>query len=164
VVTQAEIGRRAGTDVSTVNKILNGTVSPFRKETVKEVLKVARTLGYDFGKLKYQHRRRHPRTRAGPPLELKVYGPDGSLHDRGKAQLRDLSLCGALISALVLGRRTLPLGPCRMGIRVSKGPAKGVEILGRPVRIVHAPEGTGVGIEFFETEEGKAKRLLSATP
>lgn len=162
MVTQAEIARRARTDVSTVNKILNGTVSPFRQETVKEVLKVARLLGYDFSKRKYQHRRRHPRKQMELPLELKVYTPDGALHDRGRALLRDLSLCGALLSALVLRRRTLPLGPCQMAIRPSKGPAKDVEILGRPVRIIHAPEGTNLGIEFFEAEEAKARRLLGA--
>ena len=62
MVTQVEIARRIGLDVSSVNKILNKRQGPvFRKETVKKVFKLARQLGYDFGRLKYQHRRRHTR-------------------------------------------------------------------------------------------------------
>lgn len=163
MATQAEIARRARTDISTVNKILNGFEKPFRKDTVERVLAAARTLGYDFSKLKYQHRRRHPRKQVELPLELKVYTATGGLHDRGRALLRDFSLCGALVSSLQLRRRTIPLGPCSMSIRPFRGPHKNLEILGRPVRIVHAPEGTNLAIEFFEFEELKAKRLFGST-
>jgi transcriptional regulator with XRE-family HTH domain len=50
-VTQVEIARQVGIDVSSVNKILNrvpGAV--FRKETLRHVQEVARLLGYSLGR------------------------------------------------------------------------------------------------------------------
>jgi DNA-binding LacI/PurR family transcriptional regulator len=50
-VTQTDIARRARLDVSSVNKILNRTPGPkFLPATVKRVLRIARELGYDFGR------------------------------------------------------------------------------------------------------------------
>lgn len=49
MVTQWEVARACGLDVSSVNKILNRRVGPkFRKETVRLVFKVAKQLGYRF--------------------------------------------------------------------------------------------------------------------
>lgn len=49
MVTQLEIARQVGLDVSSVNKILNQVKGPvFRKETIKEVMSLARGLGYNF--------------------------------------------------------------------------------------------------------------------
>jgi DNA-binding LacI/PurR family transcriptional regulator len=49
MVTQVEIARRIGLDVSSVNKILNKTPGPvFSKETIAKVFSVARRMGYDF--------------------------------------------------------------------------------------------------------------------
>ena len=67
MVTQSDIARQLGLDVSSVNKILNRRSGPvFRNETVNKVFEVAENLGYDLGKLKHQHRREHPR-----PLRLR---------------------------------------------------------------------------------------------
>ena len=91
-VTQTEIARRVGMDVSSVNKILNRRVgSVFRKETVRKVLKVARELGYDFEKLKFHHRRQHPRKEVAIDAEVAVLMLDGSTYDEGTATIRDLS-------------------------------------------------------------------------
>lgn len=47
MVTQLDIARRCGVDVSTVNKILNEKQGPvFFKETIKKVKKTAKELGY----------------------------------------------------------------------------------------------------------------------
>ncbi len=61
-VTQLDIARRVNLDVSSVNKILNRRPGPvFKKETIKQVLKAARELGYDFPRLKYHHKRAETR-------------------------------------------------------------------------------------------------------
>src|SRR6185295_20277173 len=71
MVTQVEIARRVGLDVSSVNKILNKRAGPvFRKETIRKVFRVAKDLGYDFGRLKYAHRRRFPRKELSLGVEL----------------------------------------------------------------------------------------------
>ena len=47
MVTQVEIARIAGLDVSSVNKILNRVNGPvFKKETVARVFRIAKKLGY----------------------------------------------------------------------------------------------------------------------
>ena len=67
-VTQLEIARRVGLDVSSVNKILNRRPGPvFKKETIKQVFKVARELGYDFTRLKYHHKRHSSAVRSRSP-------------------------------------------------------------------------------------------------
>ena len=89
-VTQLEIARRVGLDVSSVNKILNRRPGPvFKKETIKQVFKVARELGYDFGRLKYHHKRGSNRRPMAIPLELSIYNSDGTLFDKGAANLAE---------------------------------------------------------------------------
>ena len=86
MATQQDIARLVGLDVSSVNKILNRkSGSVFRKETVKRVFRAARELGYDLQKLKFNHRRAHPRKATTLPLEISIYLEDGSLFDRGAA-------------------------------------------------------------------------------
>ncbi len=49
MVTQQDIAKTVGLDVSSVNKILNRVPGPvFRKETVKAVFQIAKELGYNF--------------------------------------------------------------------------------------------------------------------
>lgn len=51
-VTQLDIAKEVGVDVSTVNKILNRKPgSLFRKETIADVFKVAKDLGYDSDRM-----------------------------------------------------------------------------------------------------------------
>src|SRR6185503_5353459 len=95
--------RRVGLDVSSVNKILNRRPGPvFKKDTIKQVFKVARELGYDFSRLKYHHKRAQARRPMAIPLELSIYNSDGSLFDKGAAVIKDVSLSGALLTAVVL--------------------------------------------------------------
>jgi transcriptional regulator with XRE-family HTH domain len=160
MVTQVEIARRVGLDVSSVNKILNHRPgSVFRKETVRKVFKVARELGYDFSKLKYQHRRGAPRKDLAVDLEVSIYKKDGSLFDRGKAVMRNVSLTGTLLSGLMLPERKLPAEPYTVGIRLLEGPLRDLEILGEPVRFVHGGEALNMAIRFLGTEAAKAEKL-----
>ncbi len=48
---QIDIARKVGLDVSSVNKILSGSKRwNFKPETIAQVLRVAKKLGYDFDK------------------------------------------------------------------------------------------------------------------
>jgi DNA-binding LacI/PurR family transcriptional regulator len=58
MVTQLDIARRCGLDVSSCNKILNQVPGPvFRKETIALVNRVARELGYQRRENKHELRR-----------------------------------------------------------------------------------------------------------
>ncbi len=51
-VTQTDVAKRVGMDVSSVNKILNrkpGAI--FRKETIDHVFKTAKEMGYNFDRM-----------------------------------------------------------------------------------------------------------------
>ena len=159
-VTQLDIARRVGLDVSSVNKILNRRAGPvFRKETVKQVFKVAKELGYDFGRLKFHHRRNHPRKEMSIPLEVSIYNEDGTLFDKGGAMIKDVSLSGALLTGVMLPQQVIPLRPHTIGIRMLDGVLKGVEILARPIRLSHSGPAINLAVEFLRAEEAKLKKL-----
>ena len=161
MVTQSQIARRVGLDVSSVNKILNRRKGPvFKRETVKEVFKVARELGYDLTKLKHQHRRAHPRKHSELPLELSIYLADGTLFDRGHAVLRDVSLSGALLSGVILTeQKGIPLQPHTIGIRLLDGALKDFEIRSRPVRFLQRENAIHLAVEFDKVEDVALKQL-----
>lgn len=160
MVTQVEIARRCGLDVSSVNKILNQKKgSIFKRDTVRKVLKVARELGFDFGRLKHSHRRVSPRRDIALALELTIYTHDGVPFDRGTATIRNLSLTGALLSGLVTPKRSFPLTAHTIGLRLLEGPLKDVEILSRPVRFAPRGESLDLAVEFLKTEEPKLRAL-----
>lgn len=46
MATQVDIARRIGLDCSSVNKILNRSRGVFKRETIAQVFRVARQLGY----------------------------------------------------------------------------------------------------------------------
>jgi len=49
MVTQVDIAKRVGLDVSSCNKILNQVVGPvFKKETIALVLRTAKEMGYNL--------------------------------------------------------------------------------------------------------------------
>jgi transcriptional regulator with XRE-family HTH domain len=159
MITQIEIARRVGLDVSSVNKILNRRQGPvFRKDTIKKVFKVAKDLGYDFTRLKYAHRRRHPRKPVSLGAEVYIYHKDGSLYDQGVATIRDISLCGARISDVTLPLGSIPVEPFTVGLRPMMKPVDDVEIPGHIVRI-HTNGATTFGIQFQKVDASLEKKL-----
>ena len=159
MVTQVEIAHRVGLDVSSVNKILNRRSGPvFRKDTIKKVFKIAKDMGYDFGRLKYAHRRRYPRRDISLGVELTVYHKDGSLYDQGVATVRDISLGGARISDVTLPTGSLPVTPFTVGIRPMEKPVDDIEIQGQIVRLF-AGGSTIFGVQFGKLEGSVEKKL-----
>lgn len=151
MVTQVEIARKVGLDVSSVNKILNRRAGPvFRKETIRKVFKVARDLGYDFGRIKYHHRRRHNRKEVALGAEIRIVKSDGTIHDTGSATVRDLSLSGAKVTDVRLPAGTIPAGPFTVTIK-----ANDLELPGRVVRF----DGGAYGIQFTRLEGAGLRRL-----
>ena len=165
MVTQVEIAHRVGLDVSSVNKILNRRQGPvFRKETIRKVFKIAKDMGYDFGRLKYAHRRRFPRKDNSLGAEIYVYHKDGSLYDQGVATIRDISLGGARLSDVALPTGSLPVTPFTVGIRPMQKPVDDIEIQGHIVRLT-ANGASIFGVQFGKLEvtiEKKLRRIATA--
>lgn len=159
MVTQVEIARRVGLDVSSVNKILNRRAGPvFKKETIRKVFKVAKDLGYDFNRIKFHHRRRHPRLPVEVEAEICFYKRDGSVYDRGVAVIRDLSLSGAKVGDVKLPLGTIPVEPFTVALRPLVKPLEEVYLPGSVVRL-EANGGMNFGICFGKVEGSGLKRL-----
>jgi len=147
-VTQAEIARLAGIDVSTVNKILNRVQGPiFRKETVRKVFQIARKLGFSFERLKHRHHRRFERKKAGFSSELSLFAPDGSLIDKGHCTIADIAVCGASITDIELEQGRLPIRPLSSALQFM-GKGSRLEVRGRVVRMNEVNGPLSLGIAF----------------
>jgi len=162
-VTQIAIARLVGLHVSTISKILNRRPGPSHsRKTIRKVFEAARRLGYPVECLKHEHRRRHRRRIVNLPVEISLYLAGDVLYDRGTAVLRDVSLSGALLRAMVLPGMRLPTNLHSLGIRLLKGRLQDTEVRGRPVRFSYGEEDSlGLAVEFLGTEELKAKRLAA---
>jgi transcriptional regulator with XRE-family HTH domain len=137
--TQGKIARRAGLDVSSVNKILNRRPgSSFSPKTVRRVFRVARELGYDLGRLKHFHRREFPRKEVGFRAALRLFLEDGTLHDEGTATIRELSLSGARLADIVLSRAALPILPFSVILVPLEGPLESAQLPGRVLRLIYS--------------------------
>jgi len=107
----------------------------------------------------YGGMRRHQRKDCSMRVELSIYLPSGRVFDRGEAVLWNISLSGALLRALLLPRKSLPIEPHLIGLRVLDGELKTLEIQGRPVRFVHSEDGLHLAIEFVKTQEAQLRLL-----
>ena len=117
-VTQVEIARRLGLDVSSVNKILHGVPGlKWKDETVKAVFDSARELGYDLDKIKFRHNREYPRIPLNMPAQVEIVLPDHVVVDRGTAKIKNMSLGGARLIEMKLDRDSIPIEPFFILIR-----------------------------------------------
>jgi len=107
----------------------------------------------------FEHHRRHERKATAIAVELSITLKSGQLYDFGTAILRDVSLSGALLGALVLPGKSIPVEPHTVGIRVLEGQLRNFKIVGRPVRFVHKADGIYLAIEFVKVEEAHLRRL-----
>lgn len=74
MVTQRDIAREVGIDVSSVNKILHHKPgSVFRKATTNRVFRAARKLGYRVALPRHGHRRVGVRRKVDLACELTLY-------------------------------------------------------------------------------------------
>jgi hypothetical protein len=134
--------------------------SVFKKDTIKQVFKIAKELGYDFSRLKYHHKRVQ---RAVPSPSLGAVDLQRRRHpvrqgrggDQGRLAVGRAPDGGGAAAAVI------PLRPHTIGIRMLDGALKGVEIMARPIRLAHAGQNMGMNlaVEFLRTEEAKLKKL-----
>ena len=159
MVTQGEIARRLGLDVSSVNKILNKRAGPvFRKETIRKVFRTARELGYDFGRLKYTHRRKFERREVAIGAEITILGKDGTVYDQGVATIRDISLGGARVADLATPLGSFPTEPFSVTLRPMQKPFDDLELSGHIVRL-NMNGAVTYGLEFSRLDPAAARRL-----
>ncbi|MHC4777905.1 MAG: PilZ domain-containing protein [Planctomycetota bacterium] len=159
-VSQAEIASRLGLARSTVTKILNQFPNNrASKETIKQVFKAAREMGYDFSRLRNIHRRRALRKKVDLPVELRLTMSDTQeIYDTGSAVVRDLSPYGALLEHVRTGKGSLPLASFIMEMKFS-GPLAGVIVKARVIRFV-SEESVQVGLDFIDVSSEAERQII----
>src|SRR5262245_23108531 len=158
MVTQGEIARRLGLDVSSVNKILNKRPGPvFRKDTIRRVFRTAKELGYDFGRLKYTHRRQYERREVAIGAEVVIVAKDGAVYDQGVATIRDISLGGARVADLATPLGSLPTEPFTLTLRPMQKPLDDLELTGHIVRL-NMNGVTTFGVEFAKLDSAASRK------
>jgi len=109
-VNQQAIAEILGLDRTTVTKILNRDPKYSASPTTRErVFRAAEMLGYDFATIRRPFKREHGRTEMNSPCEITLTLDDGTVFDAGTAVVRNLSVGGALLTGLNLGKQVLPL-------------------------------------------------------
>ena len=146
MVTQHDIARRTGLDVSTVNKILHHKPgSSFREDTVAKVFRAARALGYPVEALKHPHRRADGRRAVSLHCRLTFYRGGGETFDEGAAILSELSANGARVASLRMPKGSFPTEPFTVGIRPL---GLDFELRGKLVRFYDDPD-VSLGVALF---------------
>ena len=157
-VTQAEIARRLGLDLTSVNKILHCVPGlKWRKETVKAVFDTAREIGYDLDKIKFRHNRAYPRVPVDLPATVEIVLSDDAVVDKGTARIKDLSLGGACLAELKLKRDSLPIEPFFVNIWPKGNPSE--EPIRSRIKRLYMNGKLEYGIKFENMDSGTAHTL-----
>lgn len=159
MVTQSDIARKLGIDVSSVNKILNRRKTGFKPETVRRVFRVAKALGFRFERLKYIHRRRFERKRVQLEADLLIFGADGSEIDRGRCIIDDIAVCGASLVRVELRNSCLPLRQVTLSLRLQLKQNKTLELRGVVVRLREDGDVMKLGVAFLNPNPALGRLL-----
>jgi transcriptional regulator with XRE-family HTH domain len=164
MVTQSEIARKLGCDISTVNKILNGRSNlSFGKQTVDQVFETARALGYDFSRIRFYHRRRAERCPTNAAGEIAIYfRKDGALFCKGRCILRNVSSVGAFVTAVELPDCQLTTEPFLVGIRPRIKWPRGLELRGHVIRFAFVDGALSLGVDFQQLSQAGAAVVRKA--
>ena len=159
-VSQAEIASRLGLARSTVTKILNQFPNNrASKETIKQVFKAAREMGYDFSRLRNIHRRRAFRKKVDIPVDLKItFLNSQETYDTGTAAVKDLSPYGALLERVQTGKNSIPLMPFVMQMTFRE-PLSGVVVNARVIRFV-SEDFIQVGLDFIDVSSETERQII----
>lgn len=149
--TQDDIAIHFKLDPNVVARILRGDrTDRLSPELVANVLEYAHTVDFDFSLLRAVHQRRHQRFNVILGAEAVLQLRSGEIFDQGRITIVNLSMGGARLRVDQMTRRSLPIDPSVMKIKITQTPLVGLAFDSRPVRL-HYPESGGVeiGIEFM---------------
>lgn len=165
MVTQLDLARKLGVDVSSVNKILLRKPGPvFRKGTIERVFRAARELGYDFSRHDVRrHRRIRERKAVRIPVALKLRLRSGDTVGEGTAVVCDLTPFGAKLGWIRLGSGSLPDRPFLVRVRFLRGPLRNEDLPAILVRLFFDRRELAMGVHFTRISASQRRKLRKAT-
>jgi transcriptional regulator with XRE-family HTH domain len=118
-VSQKDIAEYLGMDRSTVTKVLNRDPRYSASERTRELIfRTAEQLGYDFTAIRRPYKREYGRVAVNARSRLELRTGAGELFDEGTAEVRNLSVGGALLANISTARMVLPLQPFSIRLRL----------------------------------------------
>ncbi|MBN1809565.1 MAG: hypothetical protein JW909_10900 [Planctomycetes bacterium] len=94
------------------------------------------------------HYRECRRKKVDIDAAVSIMLPDGKVHDKGKAKVKDVSPTGALLADLKIKKSSFPSGPFTIEVKMLSGDYEGIVFRCQPVRFV--PGENGLGVRFVE--------------
>jgi len=94
------------------------------------------------------HFREPKRRQVAIRSDIRVMLDSGREHDSGTAVIRNMSSAGALLANVKLKKKSYPVKPFTIHVRMKAEKYSGIGLICRPVRF--APEAGGIGVRFEE--------------
>lgn len=121
-VSQKDIAEYLGMDRSTVTKVLNRDPRYSASEQTRDLIfRTAEQLGYDFTAIRRPYKREYGRVAVNAPAEIELL-VGREVFDSGSAEIRNLSVGGALLANVSTGRMMLPLTSFSIRLRIRDVP------------------------------------------
>jgi c-di-GMP-binding flagellar brake protein YcgR len=159
-VTQEDIARLCKIDQGSVSRILNeDTRDSFAEETVKQVFKVAREIGYLHPSLLTSNRRESSRRKAGLRGRVAIVIGTNTVFDEGTVDVDEISLSGMLLRNFHTRKRALPMDRFKFDVEVDEGRLKGFKCRCRLVRFSENEDEFALAVRFESLDENAKERL-----
>jgi transcriptional regulator with XRE-family HTH domain len=159
-VTQEDIARACKIDQGSVSRILNkDTRDSFARETVEEVFKIARELGYLHPALVTSNRRLSARRKAGLASKVQLVIGTNTIYDEGTAEVDEISMSGALLKNFKTKKQNLPMDRFKVDVELTAAKLRGFKARCKVVRFSDNENEYGLAVKFEMLEEESKEKL-----
>ena len=159
-VTQEDIARACKIDQGSVSRILNkDTRDSFARETVDEVFKIARELGYLHPALVTSNRRLSARRKAGLAAKVQLVIGTNTVYDEGTAEVDEISMSGALLRNFKTKKQNLPMDRFKVDVELTAVKLRGFKARCKVVRFSDNENEYGLAVKFESLEDESKEKL-----
>ena len=159
-ITQGDIARKVNIDQGSVSRILNrDTRDSFSEDTVQEVFKAARELGYLHPALLSTNRRLSDRKRTGLKARVKIITGAGTPFDEGTCEVAEMSQSGCLLRNFRTRKKALPMDQFRFDIEINEPTLKNFFSRCRLVRFSDVDDEFTLAVQFEGLSEDRKDKL-----
>jgi len=160
-VTQEDIAKAAKIDQGSVSRILNkDTRDSFAEDTVQQVFKIARELGYLHPALVTTNRRESIRKKAEASGKVKLVIGTNTLYDEGTVDIDEISMSGMLLHNFKTKKSSFPMDRFKLDVEVTSATLKGFRCRAKLVRFSDNEEVFALAVKFDSVDDESRDKLL----
>ncbi len=160
-VTQETIAKACDLDQGSVSRILNkDTRDSFAEETVRQVFKVAREIGYLHPALVTTNRRESVRKKTSLEGKVSIIIGTNTVYDSGLVAIDEVSMSGMLLHEFRTEKNSLPMDRFKLDVEVTGPKLKGVKCRCKLVRFSDNENEFALAVKFESMDEASKEKLL----